>query len=495
MRSHSTWRSRAAMAVLVVASAACVVLFLPANLGGAATYMTTHGNSMEPKFHTGDLAIVKPVNSYRVGDIAVYQSRTLHTLVMHRIVGREGNHYVFKGDHNSWTDKDRPTRADLVGKLWLEVPHGGAALDVVHRYWMFILPRRPAAALRHLRLRGAPPSPAAPRDAQPRRQRFPVTRRRSVASTAHAGAARRSTKTARVHTARDGRAIDADPGPSIRATRPGGGATGTRRRARRRAATRRGSKRMRRLGAIQLVSGTVLVFCLVGGAFAWSHSPTDVGITPVAYRNQGAFTYTAPVPEGPVYGTRGLQTGDPVYLRLVSQLDVGFAYHLLTGAPHRRVGNCRAARRRERRDRLARDHRADSRDRLPERRGPAARDARPHDRSRPRSTAASGATGVHSTTATVAVVGDVHVSGRVDGRSFTDQFAPKLTFELDPLVMRLTEASAPTSSTGSSSVSIRPAREPRRGHARARSARDDRHLRARRRRRRSRAGRRSAARC
>jgi hypothetical protein len=209
---------------------------------------------------------------------------------------------------------------------------------------------------------------------------------------------------------------------------------------------------MRRLGAIQLVSGTVLVFCLVGGAFAWSRSPTDVGITPVAYRNQGAFTYTAPVPEGPVYGTRGLQSGDPVYLRLVSQLDVGFAYHLLTGAPHRASGTVAL--------------RADVSDAtgwhesiaLTPATGFLNGVAQLHatldlTQIQAAVTAASGATGVRSTTATVAVVGDVHVSGRVDGRSFTDQFAPKLTFQLDPLVMKLTGASAPTSSAGSSSAS------------------------------------------
>ena len=54
-------------------------------------------------------------------------------------------------------------------------------------------------------------------------------------------------------------------------------------------------------------------------------------------------------------------------------------------------------------------------------------------------TAASGATGVRSTTATVAVVADVHVSGRVAGRAFTDTFSPKFSFQLDPLVMKLTE--------------------------------------------------------
>ena len=345
------------MAVLVVASAACVVLFLPANLGGAATYVTTHGTSMEPKFHTGDLAIVKPVNSYRVGDIAVYQSRTLHTLVMHRIVGREGNHYVFKGDHNSWTDRDRPTRADLVGKLWLEVPHGGAALDVVHRYWMFVLP---LALLLFFGTSGF----AVRRQRRRRREMrnlagaisvSPTTKRRQHRARRRGKA---HTKTARAHRSRRSRNRRRSRAVDTRNT-SGGRRRGDASSRPTTRATRRGSKRMRRLGAIQLVSGAV-ARCLPRRRrvrmVALAHR--RAAVTPVAYRNQGAFTYSAPVPEGPVYGTRGLQTGDPVYLRLVSQLDVGFGYHLLTARAAPRVGNRRAARRRQRRDRLAREHRA-----------------------------------------------------------------------------------------------------------------------------------------
>jgi signal peptidase I len=438
------------MAVLVVACAACVVLFLPANLGGAATYVTTRGTSMEPKFHTGDLAIVKPVNRYRVGDIAVYRSDSLHTLVMHRIIGRDGNRYVFKGDHNSWTDRDRPARADLVGKLWLEVPHGGTALDVVHRNWMFVL----AAAL--LLLFGTSGF-AVRRSRRRRREARSIAAAVSVSTTTKRRRTRSRrrgkprAKTARAHRSRRSRHRRRSRAVTTHTTsgrRHRGGASSrptTR-------ATRRGSKRMRRLGAIQLVSGAALVVCLAGGAFVWSRSPTDVGITPVGYRNQGAFTYTAPVPEGPVYGTRGLQTGDPVYLRLVSQLDVGFAYHLLTNAPHRASGTVAL--------------RADVHDatgwhesiELTPATGFLNGVAQLHAtldlaQIQAEVAAAAGATGVRSTTATVAVVADVHVGGRVARLAFTDTFAPELTFQLDPLVMRLTGASTPASGAGSSSAS------------------------------------------
>jgi signal peptidase I len=97
-------------------------------VGGKPSFVTTHGVSMEPKFHTGDLAVLRLAGSYHVGDVAAYHSNQLHTVVMHRIVKIENGRYTFKGDNNSWLDPDHPTRSQLVGKLALRVPHGGLLL-------------------------------------------------------------------------------------------------------------------------------------------------------------------------------------------------------------------------------------------------------------------------------------------------------------------------------------------------------------------------------
>src|SRR4051794_29418935 len=100
----------------------------PANWGGQVAYVTTHGISMEPRFHTGDLAVVHPEHSYRVGDVAAYHNRMLHTVVLHRIVAISHGHYTFKGDNNSWLDPERPVQSQLIGTLVLRVPHGGVWL-------------------------------------------------------------------------------------------------------------------------------------------------------------------------------------------------------------------------------------------------------------------------------------------------------------------------------------------------------------------------------
>jgi len=111
--------------VLAGALVAVAVWFWPANLGGRTTYVSTHGTSMIPRFHAGDLAIVQPPSAYHVGDIAAYHSATLHTVVLHRIIAIDNGRFTFKGDNNNFTDPDHPTAALLVGRLVVHIPHGG----------------------------------------------------------------------------------------------------------------------------------------------------------------------------------------------------------------------------------------------------------------------------------------------------------------------------------------------------------------------------------
>jgi signal peptidase I len=99
--------------------------FLPTSLGGATSFVSTHGISMAPRFHTGDVAIVRAVGDYKVGDVVAYHSDQLHTVVLHRIVAVGDGRYTFKGDNNSWLDQEHPRAGQLLGKLVLRVPHGG----------------------------------------------------------------------------------------------------------------------------------------------------------------------------------------------------------------------------------------------------------------------------------------------------------------------------------------------------------------------------------
>ena len=61
-----------------------------------------------------------------------YRSSLLHVVVLHRIIREAGNRYVFKGDNNNFIDPTRPVRSELIGSLWLHLPHAGAVLRVLH---------------------------------------------------------------------------------------------------------------------------------------------------------------------------------------------------------------------------------------------------------------------------------------------------------------------------------------------------------------------------
>lgn len=97
----------------------------PHQLGGTAAYVTTHGNSMEPEYHQGDLVILRQRSLYRTGDIIGYNSPVLGRTILHRIHDEDAQGFITKGDNNSWLDSDRPKSADVIGKAWLHVPAAG----------------------------------------------------------------------------------------------------------------------------------------------------------------------------------------------------------------------------------------------------------------------------------------------------------------------------------------------------------------------------------
>lgn len=118
-----------ARVLVLIAGCAGVALawltVMPTAIGGPASYVVTDGTSMLPQFKADGLVVTRAQDSYDVGDVVAYHNRQLGVVVMHRIVGRDGSRYIFRGDNNNFRDLYHPTRADLVGKEWLYVPDGG----------------------------------------------------------------------------------------------------------------------------------------------------------------------------------------------------------------------------------------------------------------------------------------------------------------------------------------------------------------------------------
>ena len=125
-KSHST-------AITTLLSLALVVIawvaFAPTQLGGQVSYVIVDGNSMETGFHLGDLVIVRKALTYQIGDAVTYQNAELGRNVFHRIVSFNADHFVIKGDHNTWFDSYQPTQAEIIGKLWVHIPKLGKVIE------------------------------------------------------------------------------------------------------------------------------------------------------------------------------------------------------------------------------------------------------------------------------------------------------------------------------------------------------------------------------
>ena len=108
-----------------------VLLFFtwPVRFGGATTFVVVHGHSMDPTFRSGDLVVVRKADTYKIGDIAAYRvpkgTAGAGGGVIHRIVRREGDRYVFKGDNRTTEDQWRPRASDIMGRLALRMPMPG----------------------------------------------------------------------------------------------------------------------------------------------------------------------------------------------------------------------------------------------------------------------------------------------------------------------------------------------------------------------------------
>ncbi|MCU1353680.1 MAG: signal peptidase [Acidimicrobiales bacterium] len=123
------WLGRARTVASVVGTLVCVALFIPTGLGGRVTWIEVSGHSMEPTYHTYDLALTVRVTP-KIGDVIVYrvpagQPGAGHQ-VIHRVIGGDAVHgYTTKGDNREGPDIWHPRRGDVIGRVVGIVPQGG----------------------------------------------------------------------------------------------------------------------------------------------------------------------------------------------------------------------------------------------------------------------------------------------------------------------------------------------------------------------------------
>ncbi len=264
----------------------------PTTMGGNAIYVVTSGISMEPHFHTGDLAILRPASSYHIGEIVGYMSPRIG-VVLHRIIGEVGGRFLMKGDNNNFVDSFHPLPSDVVGRLWLHVPKLGQLFNDP-RY------RKAGVVVTVVAMAGTIGVPA---QRERRRQRIKLRR---------------------------GDDTSGSPTRPPRFSRH----------------DERGSVRLAVLGAPgQLAASLIAVFALAAivlGAFAFSRATSATSSVRLTYRQVGQWSYRAAA-SGDVYAGGAATTGQPVFYTVAPAMTIGFAYQLESSQPLHVTGQARLA--------------------------------------------------------------------------------------------------------------------------------------------------------
>jgi signal peptidase I len=386
------FRSAVLTCVLLLLVGAAWLYFAPPLIGGSTSYVITHGVSMEPRFKTGDLALVKPAARYRVGDVVAYHSSLLHIVVLHRIVAIHDARYTFKGDNNSFLDPVHPTRAALIGKLWLHFHHGGVFLTALHT---------------------------------------PITAGVLIGVIGLLLLASSGTKRGR-RNRRKRRAAGARPhgAPPVMTEKQDAA---------------RAINRNAWLGAGAAVAAVAVVF--LGVLLLAFTRPVDRPTThKVSYTQNATFAYHANARRGPVYPSGIVSTADPIFLELVHRLRIDMHYRLTSDVAGAFRGTDQVVLKLSQTTGWSRNIpltpiRHFSGDRvgvhvlldLPSLEATLAQ--------------VSTQTGIPAGGYTIAVTASVHIRGSLAGQPLTTSFAPALNFQLGGLQLLPGDDSSSTGST------------------------------------------------
>lgn len=98
--------------------------------------------SMEPAINTGDMVVTVPVDNILVGSLKPGQVITFSTgssAVTHRIVSKQGEVYVTKGDANEQPDTQTVDIKQIKGIVWFHIPKIGYLVGFIRTKPGFLL--------------------------------------------------------------------------------------------------------------------------------------------------------------------------------------------------------------------------------------------------------------------------------------------------------------------------------------------------------------------
>lgn len=117
---------------------ALLIIFSTFPITGNIKLLSVLSGSMEPTIHTGSVIVIKPVSSYKIGDIITF-GKNLKTDIptTHRIAEMkavEGNMvYKTKGDANNTEDSTETKEGEVLGKVLFSIPYLGYVVDFVKK--------------------------------------------------------------------------------------------------------------------------------------------------------------------------------------------------------------------------------------------------------------------------------------------------------------------------------------------------------------------------
>ena len=309
--------------------------------------------------------------------------------IIHRIVAQEGNRFVFKGDNNAWIDSYLPIQAEFIGKFWLHVPSAGRIIEQLRTPWAMALL---AAVLGVMVVTSVKGDQTQHHGRRPGRKRLIKGQPRSM------------------------------------------------------------SHLSRNKADLFFALATLVLASLLLALFAFTRPLTRTLFDDITYQHSGVFSYSAPTPPG-IYDTDTVQTGEPIFRRLITLVTVNFDYQFTADQPDDLAGTYRL---------MAEIGNSSgwqwTVELQPEAAfsGPTFTASGVVDLARVQALIDSveQQTGLASQQYTLAIVPTVVVSGSLAGQSLRDVFSPRLVFQLDELQMQL---ALDSSSAADASDPLKPA--------------------------------------
>ena len=137
-----------------------VIIVSISPITGSYKIFVVKSGSMEPVIKTGSIVVVKPEESYKIGDIVTFKSEKTgdkNSSITHRIINTETQitvktneegvrelikgeeKFITKGDANNAEDESRLRKDMIIGKVLFSIPYFGYAVAEARKPIGFIV--------------------------------------------------------------------------------------------------------------------------------------------------------------------------------------------------------------------------------------------------------------------------------------------------------------------------------------------------------------------